>query len=431
MVGVGGLSGLSRFGVSPRIARQRLVPASANAFFVVAPVMGGALAYRFVRDNLGDPTTPAQSLGGDSHLWRLAGVGWMKNATGDPAAPDFRFSLDIGSQDYAFSFAGTYGGSYHGGEVASTNLVLANGVAVSPSVPSQATSFALQHSSVITWSAGNTAAVANYTLTINPDGTLSETLPISSGLNFTETLLGMLIAGDGAANGWSEVTLNAEGLTLPLLPGRAILQGHDDITIRNPANGAFIRSVSTTKSQPGYSRTEFRNTDTRSKLYHRFVGTLGGVMATRTISFGFGPAGPAFDKPNLLSNPGFAGGLSGWTVYAGSSQAVVSGKLRLTRQAAQESRIYQGFATEPGASYLSVTRASADTATTGGFHAAGSNANGSKLTPPPAFEQPAVELYNVQLWKASQTTHFHMLGQYAGTAGQQIDYDACAVYRLS
>lgn len=431
MVGVGGLSGLSRFGVSSRSARQRLVPVSTHEFCVVAPVMGGALAYRFIRNNMGDPATPPASLGNGFPLWRLGGVSWMRNEAGDPSSPDFRFSADVGAQDYALSLSGLYGGSYHGGETAVTNLVLANGAAIDPAAPSQASSFSLQHSSVITWSAGNIATVSGYTLTINPDGSLSETLPISSSLNFGESILGMLIAGDGTSNGWTEASLNAEGLTLPLLAGRTILQNHDDVTIRNPANGAFIRSVSTAKAQPDYSRTEFRNTGTRSKLYHRFTGTLGSKMTTRTISFGFGPAGAAFSRPNLLSNSNFSGGTGGWTVYAGSSQAVVAGKLRLTRQAGQENRIYQGFATEPGAFYLSVTRASADNATTGGFVAVGSNANGSKVTPPAVFEQTVVAEHNAQLWKATQSMHFHMLGQYTGTPGQQIDYDACAVYRLS
>ncbi|WP_342359363.1 hypothetical protein [Terrarubrum flagellatum] len=430
MVGVGGLSGLARFGVRASVAVQRLVPSSANEFFVVAPVIGGAMVYRFIRNNNGDSSTPAASVGAPFQAWRLGGAGWLNNAAGNPASPDFWFSYDVGSQDVAFNYGGIYAGSYHGGEATSANLVLANGASIDPTQAQTGTCFSIQHSSTITWSAGNTASIASYSLTVNPDGSLSETTPFSSSLSFTDAFVSMLIAGDGSANGYTEADLNAEGWTIPLQTGRAILLQHDDVTIRNPVNGRFIRAVANAKAQSGYSRAQFTNTATRSKLYHRFTGVVAPTI-TRTISFGVGPTGARFSKTNLLSNGDFSSGIANWSVYGGSAYSFASGNLRLTRQTGQDNRIYQGFSTTVGATYLSVTNTLADATTSGAAFAASSAANGSVNTPPAAFNQSMVAGVNMQLWLATQTTHYHMCLQGAGAAGAQADYGACAVYRLS
>ena len=431
MIGPGGSSGLPRIEQGDPVARLALVPVSANRFFVTVPLReGGALSYGFVRNNGGDLSTPPSSVGTSFQPWRLASVGWLVDPAADPAAPSHLLSSDIGAQDYALQWSGNglFGGSYHGGEEASANLVLRNGMPHDPAVAAIGTSFAIQHSSTITWSAGNTATIGDYSLTINPDGSLTEVLPVSSSLSFAEAFLGMLIAGGGSPNNWTEADLNPEGWTVPLKPGRAILLQNDDITIRDTASGRFMRCISNARAQAGFSRTQFVNTTTRSKLYYRFTGTLGARTAVRRISFGIGPAGTRFDKSNLVGNGDFTDGLTGWLLWGATSAAAVAGQLRLTRQAS-DNRVYRGFATQAGAVYLAVT--DAVDAAAGGFMAVTSNANGSTSSPVPPILQVVVAGVNMQMFTATQDTHYLMLGQSSGSAGMPMRFGASAVYRLS
>lgn len=432
MAGVGGVSGLARPGLAGRPSGlQRLQPSSAGQFFIVTPLQSGAMVYQIVRDNAGDLSTPPASLGAPIQPWRLAGAGWLANPAGDAANPDFWWSNDIGAQDYAFLLGGLYGGSYHGGETAAANQVLANGVALTDlTLPRTASQFALRRTSTITWSAGNTATIADYTLSFNPDGSLSETCPISSTLGFSETLLGMLIANEG----FSEARLNDLGVSVPLQPGRAILRAVGDLTIRNPANGRWMRQTSSAPAASGYSRTEFRN-GARAKLYLRLAGAPGSQTIQRHVSFGQNWFGSELALgPNLVANGDFSGGLAGWSVQAGSQAAVSGGALRLTRQAAAESRVMRPFATQIGRSYLfsGSLRAASDVGLSYGVTSA---ANFSVSTPaPPVMQSPFIDgsalAGNLHLFVADQTTHYVMARQTAGPAGQVGEVAAMAVFAL-
>ena len=433
MVGVGGVSGLARAGLTARAAQpQRLQPSTANAFYIVTPLVVGAMVYRIIRNNNGDATTPPASIGTSFQPWRLAGVGWMAQPNGDAANPAFWWSDDAGSQDIALLFGGVYGGSYHGGEAASVNQVLANGVPVADITQVQtASQFALRHTSTITWSIGNTATVTDYLMAFNADGSISETCPVSSALSFTESFVGMLIGNDA---GYSEARINDFGVTVPLVWGRAILRSANDVTIRHPATGRWLRQASTAPAISGYSRTEFRN-GARAKLYHRFAGVLGTQVIQRNLSFGQGWFGSGLAMgANLISNGDFSGGLAGWSVQAGSSAAVASGELRLTRQAAAESRVMQGFTAVVGGIYLfsgSIT-ANADVGLNYGIS---SNSNFSTSSPaPPVMQSPYLDgsatVSNMHLFVADRTTHYVMARQAAGTAGQVGAMDSLALYRL-
>lgn len=429
---VGSLGGVGRLGSMGRPLTRKIVPSTSNKFYIVSPAGATNLVFRIIRNNDGDGSTPVASLGINFQPWRLNGVGLMSDYNGNPASPDVWLSDDLGAQDYAFQFAGIYGGSYHGGETAASTLIRDGATTVDPAVSRSLSAPSILSTSTVDWGGGNTATLTGRSLTFNPGGSITETIPVTSTLSFNETLLGMLI-GSGA--GFTEAALNDYGVTVPLPSGRVICRASNDITIRNPVTGHFARCQSDAPSKTGFSRTEFRNAG-RSKLYHRFTGVINGVTVTRTLTFGVGASGSLLALgANLISNGDFSAGLTGWQVQAGSSAAVVGGALRLTRQAAAESRVMQPFATVVGGTYLIMATASsaADVSLNYGVT---SNSNFSVSSPaPPVMQSPFVDggstQINVHLFIADQTTHYAMARQLAGTAGTTGDFDDIAVYRLA
>lgn len=421
--------------------RQRIVPDTADSFHLIAMNdRGTAFAHHFIRNVGGSDTTDT---GAPYAPWRYVGTAELPGFASAPDDPGrFVYSEDTGAQDYAMKLSanGRYAGSYHGGEILSSEAVRMDGVAVDPVVAVSGSQFTLTHGSVVT-SDDDSYQMELHVTVRSDDGSLAFHMPaMSSDASFAQVFNGMVI-GSGA---YDEARFRLEGgatdIALPIAVGTTYLANARNVILRNSANGRMVRVEGNIASQAAFRRTKIVRSASpeRSKLY--FEGN-GGVLGTRTnllwtVHFDVGAAGAQSFAPNLLANGGFDSNLTGWTGThnPGGIAWSAPGVMRFTRSSSAEGRAIQPVATQVGAVYLLAASEVTTPAASQGIASVGltSAASGSITTPAPALS-PVIDAvgYNGHVVIATQATHYAMATQAQGTAGQTSDFDDFSLIKLA
>lgn len=428
MVGLGLRLGLGRRGLGP----MRLVPVSADEFYIVGPApWGGALAHR-IRRNLGG--SGAQDVGSPWQIWRRTGTRELATIAGDPASPAFTISDDIGAFDYAMQ-EGTgsfrFGGSFHGGETVNTGGVFADGAVINPTVARRAGRFELRHTSTINYGGGRTMAVT-YNLTFNPNGTLTESGAFNSSAafasgQFPHMEIGQALFSRAEANGaMSDVSVT----------GDTALATAGDVTLYSPTTGHSIRTQSDAPAVLGASYNSTfvtrMSSPARSKLYYRRNSTAGGSLGSYSVSrtTSFAKAAPA------ILDADFATDLTGWT-NVGSLSAVWNaangGVARMTRSATVETRLLAPITCVIGATYevnFDYTLGGGATTHAGGRIYVSNASNGTTTG---ALLNGLVNSYanRKATFVATQASHWFVLRQEAGTANEIIDWRFVTIRRIA
>lgn len=280
------------------VTAMRIDARGPNLAYLITPrpVGGGCLAFRFQR-NVGG--SGASDTGPPWQPWRRTGVGKIADLeddpagvfTGTPPAGQVTYNLDGGPAaiDYAIArvSGGPFAGSYHGGEV--VHYVDQPDFTVTQRFDH----FSSRHTSRVTWADGYYYDV-DYELEIDSKGYVRERLTYYSKAAVNTCMIGMEVGSNTRhvtpAQGFSEVVADGVAYTVDVASETKVSLGTaSDVTMRNPTNGYFIRSISDAPASylAGGETYAQPQTDNRVKLYYsRGAGVLGRVTVNRTIIFG-------------------------------------------------------------------------------------------------------------------------------------------------
>lgn len=426
--------GLGLMGARCTLRQFRIIPVSADEFYIVTrSSWGTALAHR-IRRGVGG--SAGSDVGTPWGVWRRAGTRELESFANDPASPLFTFSDDTGSFDYAMqegvgSFR--FGGSYHGGETNNTGGLIINGAAGDHTIAQTASSIAITRTSTIDYGGGRTMAVT-YSLTFNRDGTLTEASTYNSSAAFASGQMAHMEIGQAlftrarAGTTMYDVSDAATSdVTLTGAPG--------DVTLFSPSTGHAIRCQSDAPTVLGanYNSTYIsRTAAVRSKLYYRRSSTAGGPLGSYSVARTI-----TFSKPGVATlDADFAENITGWTQTSTNVAAWTAsngGAMRQTRDATNETRytsaainceigqtyqVQYGYVLGGGA----VTHA-------GGYVVVGLSASGSTA---------GALLNNLvnsaadrrMTFVATQAQHWLTLRQGGGTVGETIDWQFVTVTKV-
>lgn len=275
---------------------SNLLPVSADAFWIRTPSpWGTALAYRIERNNF----TDASSLGSPSQCWRLIRLLEIATVDTNPSSVLFTFSAGTGgANDYAFqrSTGDTqFGGSFHGGETATSMVLLGDGAVLDHTLAASFSTFKIARTggqgrqSTITWDDAQ-AMSAEFLLTINSDGTLSDAGSFTSTAPFSTQYVGML-----ALETTFTQRINSAG-TVSTATDSDMTGDASDLTYRAGATGHTVRIQSNIPSATRYSKTRTDNQSTQIKHYPELASTAGVAFGTvsysRTITLAKGEPDP-------------------------------------------------------------------------------------------------------------------------------------------
>lgn len=399
---------------------QRLVPVDGNTFYIISEhATLGAIAFRFQRNNAGDSSTPAGSIGPPFEPWRHTGTYELSSISSNPANPLATFSEDILPQDYFMKRTTglLLGGSYHGGEVVNSSSITKDFVPVDISVETYGIDFKIDYVSTITWASG--FATVDSSTEINANGQLINTMTFYCPYGLTEPVLGTVIgSGDYVEAGF--VWGSATG-TVPLLEGKTLLGKSTQVTLRNPTTGQKITIDSNLPGMTSYSSTFVMRETSPSHSRVRFqfangtLGTRSGIVTTHTYENG--ATGATSFGSNLISNGDFStGDLTAWTV-SGPAATYDNGMLRIERYLTGSQYARNGFSATIGNVYYARGRVAI------GFASAGihvnSNTNGSLTSPPAPLNLGILTeinpRYHAGIFVADATTHYMLPRVQSGT----------------
>lgn len=251
-----------------------------------------------------------------------------------------------------------------------------------------------------------------------------------------------MVIGSGL---WDELAVTVQGgaaiVPVPIAIGTTYTLNSWHVAMRQSGSGRVIRIKGNHPQHGWFRRTRTVRTAERTKFYFEGVGN-GSLNGRHNIHWSVefekgGASGVMAALPaNLISNGDFTTDLGGWSTTqtaTGGSIVQVGGKARFSRGTAGDSRLIQGVAgLEVGGLYL----LTGEDATSGG--ALGnmgltSNSNGSTSSPAPAFAPDTNDGggYIARLIMPTLATHYVMLKQVSGVAGQTTDFDNVGLYRLA
>jgi hypothetical protein len=422
----GGLGGASN--------RLKLSNPSTDLIYVTQPQSFGALATRMQR-NLGDVV--GTSVGPPYQVYRDTADFELLTTASDPASPVSTFSSDTGAQDYAMQESSTLlaGGSFHGGETVVSEIWTVNGQVVDPTTgPFNGRTIKLTRTSLVTYTAGKTMNVT-YTITFNSDGSIADTVVLTSTAAFASTqAVPMKIASTAFTQAYTGGVWYDTSVAQDHLLGTA-----NDVTLRDPTTGRTMRVVTDAPQQSGYSSTFVRVDVNRAKLYFMFASTAGAALGTRTvnrtITYGKDSLAIYVEDFNGSSTP------AAWTINLTSgtnAPAWSGGKATWTRTATgtDDTRMVRAipFTHVVGATYRVTTL---DFAITGASPSAGvtfglfNTGTGSTASPLAGVTFQGINLFTFPFtYVATQATHYVLFRQQGGTAAQTCAIDKILIEKV-
>jgi hypothetical protein len=388
-------------------------------------------------DNLGDPSTPANSLGSQYPGWRYIGTRKLPGYSLSPDDYSVLFSDDVGAQGGVVAISSLFGLQYHGlgdGGSASNALDL-DGSPASFTEASSGSLYTMSVDETAVWAGAQTADLTLETA-FNDDGSVSTTLDLATDASATNVYIGMTIATaeDGSDFSEGRILLGEAERAFPIYPGRTFLGPETgDITLRSPDDGREVRRVSNADEKSGFKESWIARTAQRSKLYDQVNnGVISVSDVTKTVSFDVTAAG-ATSFGNLVTNGDFSDGLTNVnrTGIAGNT-SVVSGQLRMVKHATSDVRANMPFACTIGKRYMAIEQG---VQLAGGLELyVGLNVNGTLTGALRREFFQAAEDYIAVVFTATQTEHVLAVNlpsaTSSGTAGDIALLDNFQVIQL-
>lgn len=416
----------------------RSVPSTEDRFYLVTRGEDGLIrSIRFER-NLGAEADSA-NVGVKWLEWRPTGEAQLASFGSDPSSPLVNFTTDTGAQDIVGASAGgKYFGSYHGlgtGGSLNSETLLLDGTTLDPEVERIGDSFELTNDTTAT--DGTSTFTRSLTITVNAQGGLHFKVNSISTTAIALIYLGMGI-GSGSTYTEADVKVGTDWQSIPLgdVNCRGYLAEVGQIRTRDPVNGRHVTVTGALKALSGYSRSEIlKTTGSRTKIYLALFSSASALVdAEWDIDWGQIATGSVSPGTNLLSNTDWT---TGWVNGGGGGGSAAGGVLTQTAvDGTTDLRKHLPITgCVSGDHYIQIVDA-ATSSTLGSFtqFVAGSNSNGSKLTPAPAFSAGAVLGRNIRLYVATQNDpeqRFMVALGSGATAGDVVQWSNPAVYAVA
>ncbi|ADU12046.1 hypothetical protein Astex_0349 [Asticcacaulis excentricus CB 48] len=379
---------------SPIVGKVRVVPSTANLFYVVMKSVEGAKVARFQR---GIYVSTSADLGGEGPEFRLTGYGVMSSYDLPPSV----FTRWVADEAGAFDMVGRNAanvrfGSYHGlgpSGTLNSESIMVDGIEVSHTLAREGSVFELRNVTTAT----NGTDVLSRDLSVSTDaGKLKLTVNAITATGMSLVYFGMPIASGSHFN---EIHVRTGlGFTgIPLGVGEADCEflAAKGMTMRSPSTGLYMAAYGELPSITGFANAwsvkqiQALSFTDRQKSYWYFTSNYGNLVgASINYEWGEGLVGEAAYSVNKLTNTVFSA--PEWTYQQGGGNVSVNnGILTMTRTTGAPSNL-RAYASIPGVAvgqkYLMAVDFLGRSNSAGTIEAyAGSNTNGSSTSPLPAL----------------------------------------------